>query len=70
MTVAKYVQAAGVVRSQIADVTLKAGLPAPSGAALARVTGYSVLTCRRALGTLVTAGVLVPGPSRPCWDSG
>jgi DNA-binding transcriptional regulator YhcF (GntR family) len=64
MSTPKYVQAANIVRAQIADGTLKAGLPAPSGTALAHITGYSVLTCRRALQTLVTAGVLTPGPSR------
>ena len=64
MTAPKYIRAAEFVRARIADGTLKAGSPAPTGAALARITGYSVLTCRRALGALVQAGVLVPGPSR------
>ena len=39
------------------------GEPAPSGAALARATGYSQLTCRKALRTLIREGVLVPGAS-------
>ncbi len=39
------------------------GEPAPSGAALARMTGYSTLTCRKALGRLIKDGVLVPGTS-------
>lgn len=64
MTAARYLQVAGIVRSQIADGTLKAGLPAPSGAALARVTGYSGVTCRKALRSLTASGVLVRGPSR------
>jgi DNA-binding transcriptional regulator YhcF (GntR family) len=64
MTAPRYLEVADIVRSQIADGTLKAGLPAPSGAALARVTGYSGITCRKALRTLTAAGVLVRGPSR------
>jgi len=40
------------------------GAPVPSGAELSRVTGYSALTCRRALRTLINDGVLVPGVSR------
>jgi len=63
MTVPKYVQAADAVRAQIEDGTLKPGGPAPSGAALARLTGFSTLTCRKALSLLVGSGVLVPGPS-------
>jgi transcriptional regulator with XRE-family HTH domain len=38
-------------------------MPAPSGAALARVTGYSVLTCRKGLDLLVADGTLRAGPS-------
>ena len=60
----KYARVAAAVRSQIADGTLRPGQPAPSGAALSRVTGYSTLTCRRALRVLVEDGVLTPGPSR------
>jgi DNA-binding XRE family transcriptional regulator len=59
----KYVQAAAIVRAQIADGTLKPGQPAPSGDALARLTGFSTLTCRKALRILVTEGTLSPGPS-------
>ena len=59
----KYEQAAAIVRAQIADGTLKPGEPAPSGDALARLTGFSTLTCRKALRTLVTEGTLTPGPS-------
>jgi DNA-binding transcriptional regulator YhcF (GntR family) len=55
---------AAAVRAQVADGTLRPGQPAPSGAALSRVTGYSTLTCRRALRALVGDGVLVAGPSR------
>lgn len=60
----KWARVAAAVRSQIADGTLRPGQPAPSGAALSRVTGYSTLTCRRALRVLVADGVLIPGPSR------
>jgi DNA-binding GntR family transcriptional regulator len=42
---------------------LAPGESAPSGAQLARVTGFSVLTCRKALQTLIKDGALVPGPS-------
>jgi DNA-binding XRE family transcriptional regulator len=63
MTQPKYAQAAESIRAQIADGTLTPGQPAPSGAALARATGYSTLTCRRALRTLIKDGVLVPGTS-------
>jgi Helix-turn-helix domain/Bacterial regulatory proteins, gntR family len=60
----KYMQVAARVRNQIADGTLLPGEPAPSGAALSRMTGYSVLTCRKALRVLIKDGVLAPGPSR------
>jgi DNA-binding transcriptional MocR family regulator len=63
-TAPRYVQAADVIRAQIADGTLKPGLPVPSGAALARLTGFSQITGRKALRLLVGNGVLVPGPSR------
>ena len=60
----KYARVAAAIRSQVADGTLRPGQPAPSGAALSRVTGYSTLTCRRALRLLIAEGVLTPGPSR------
>ena len=60
----KWARVAAAVRAQVADGTLRPGQPAPSGAALSRVTGYSTLTCRRALRALVGDGVLIPGPSR------
>src|SRR5271168_5143281 len=59
----KYARVAAAVRGQIADGTLRPGQPAPSGAALSRATGYSTLTCRRALRVLIADGVLVPGAS-------
>jgi DNA-binding transcriptional regulator YhcF (GntR family) len=59
----KYLQVATLVRAQIADGSLLPGQSAPSGAALARETGYSALTCRRALGMLIKDGVLFPGTS-------
>jgi hypothetical protein len=57
----KYEQAASIVRAQITDGTLKPGQPAPSGDALARLTGFSTLTCRKALRTLIRDGILTPG---------
>ena len=60
----KWARVAAAVRGQITDGTLRPGQPAPSGAALSRLTGYSTLTCRRALRALVADGVLIPGPSR------
>jgi hypothetical protein len=59
----KYAQAAAIVRAQVADGTLKPGQAAPSGAQLARLTGFCPLTCRRALRFLISEGTLVPGPS-------
>ncbi len=63
LPVRKYEQAAAIVRAQITDGTLKPGQPAPSGDALARLTGFSTLTCRKALRTLIRDGVLTPGLS-------
>lgn len=60
----KYQQAAAIIRNQITSGQLPPGASAPSGAALARETGYSVLTCRRALRALTEDGTLVPGASR------
>jgi DNA-binding transcriptional MocR family regulator len=59
----RYRQAAGLVRARIAAGDLAPGEPAPSGAALARVTGFAALTCRKAIKTLIKDGTLVPGPS-------
>ena len=64
MTAPKHQQAAALVRHQVTSGALPPGAPAPSGAQLARITGYSVLTCRRALRTLVNEGTLTPGASR------
>jgi hypothetical protein len=61
--VPKYVQAGAIVRAQVTDGTLRPGHAAPSGARLARLTGYCELTCRKALRTLVREGVLTPGPT-------
>ena len=55
--------AADAVRAMIADGTLSPGAPAPSGAALARKTGVSTLTCRKALRTLLADGTLARGVS-------
>jgi DNA-binding transcriptional MocR family regulator len=59
--VPKYAQAAAIVRAQVTDGTLQPGQAAPSGAHLARLTGFSTLTCRKALQTLVREGLLSPG---------
>jgi DNA-binding transcriptional MocR family regulator len=61
--VPKYMQGAAIVRAQVADGTLRPGQAAPSGAALASLTGFCALTCRKALQALVSEGVLVPGPT-------
>jgi hypothetical protein len=63
MTLPKHELAAAMVRDRIGDGTLRPGRPAPSGAELARITGFALLTCRRALRALVTDGTLVPGTS-------
>ena len=63
MTLPRYKQAAAIVRARIDAGTLRPGEPAPSGAELARITGYASLTCRRALRTLLADGTLTAGPS-------
>jgi hypothetical protein len=63
MTVSKHEQAASIIRDRIAAGALRPGRPAPSGAELARATGYAQGTCRRALRALLQDGILVPGPS-------
>jgi DNA-binding XRE family transcriptional regulator len=63
-SVPKYMQVAERIRAQVTDGTLSPGESVPSGAALSRVTGFSQLTCRKALRTLIRQGVLVPGPSK------
>ena len=59
----KYAQVAALVRAQVADGALRPGEAAPSGAQLARLTGFSVLTCRKGLWLLIREGVLSPGSS-------
>jgi hypothetical protein len=59
----KYARVAALVRAQVADGTLRPGEAAPSGAQLARLTGFSVLTCRNGLRSLIREGVLSPGAS-------
>jgi DNA-binding XRE family transcriptional regulator len=63
VTPAKYQRVVAHVRDLVATGILRPGQPAPSGAALARTTGYSVLTCRKAVARLVKDGVLIPGAS-------
>lgn len=60
----RYVRLAASLRDQITGGALRPGQSAPSGAALSRATGYSTLTCRKALRVLIGDGLLVPGPSR------
>jgi hypothetical protein len=62
--VLKYRRVVALLRGRVAAGTLRPGQPAPSGAELSRITGYSTLTCRKALRVLMADGVLVPGPSR------
>ena len=62
-TMPRHAQAAAIVRAQIADGTLKPGQAAPSGAQLARLTGFCPVTCRRALRDLVDDGTLARGVS-------
>jgi hypothetical protein len=64
MTPPRYAKAAAIIRTGIAVGTLRPGEPAPSGAELARITGYSSPTCRHALRTLIADGTLTAGPSR------
>jgi hypothetical protein len=59
----KWSAAADLVRAKIADGKLWPGGPAPSSRALARETGFAVITCRHALRELVREGALVPGVS-------
>ena len=54
---------AALVRDMIADGTLVPGGAAPSGAELARKTGYQVVTCRAGLRILVADGTLTRGVS-------
>ena len=62
-TAPRHARAAAMIRAQVADGTLKPGQAAPSGAALARLTGFCPLTCRRALRALIADGTLVRGAS-------
>jgi DNA-binding CsgD family transcriptional regulator len=57
----KYQVVADFVRARVDDGTLKPGRPAPSGAELSRVLGYSVATCRHGLDVLVADGTLASG---------
>jgi DNA-binding GntR family transcriptional regulator len=42
-------QVAALIRARIADGSLRAGMYAPSGAELAKETGFAIVTCRRGL---------------------
>ena len=63
MTPRRYAQAAAIVRDRITAGTLRPGEPAPSGAELARITGYAALTCRRVLRALIADGTLTEAPA-------
>ena len=52
-------QVAAPIRGRIAHGSLRAGMYAPSGAELAKETGFAVRTCRRGLQVLFRDGVLV-----------
>ncbi len=49
---------------KIADGTLRPGAQVPSGAALARETGYAPVTCLAGLRALLADGTLARGPSQ------
>jgi hypothetical protein len=48
-----------LIRAGIADGSLRAGMHAPSGAELAKETGFAIVTCRRGLERLFREGVLM-----------
>jgi len=52
-----------MLRDQITGGQLPPGALAPSVATLARESGYSTITCRRALKTLIADGMLAPDPA-------
>ena len=54
----KYVRLAADLRAKIADGTLTPGQPTPSRAKLAEQTGWSPLTCVKALQLLESEGLL------------
>ena len=58
-TALKSDQVAGMIRARIADGSLRAGMYAPSGAELAKETGFANVTCRRGLRLLLRQGVLM-----------
>jgi DNA-binding XRE family transcriptional regulator len=58
-TVLKSDQVANMIRARIADGSLRAGMYVPSGAELAKETGFAILTCRRGLHRLFRDGVLM-----------
>ena len=62
--VAKHEQVYDLVRRWVKDGSLRPGALVPSGQALARMTGYSAITCRRAVRELIRDRVLVRGPSQ------
>ena len=57
----KQERVAALVRDRIASGTLLPGESAPSSAELSRITGYAVITCRKALKALLAEGLLISG---------
>ena len=51
-------QVAALIRARIADGSLRPGMYAPSGAELAKETGFAVVTCRKGLLRLFREGML------------
>jgi DNA-binding transcriptional regulator YhcF (GntR family) len=58
-TARKSDQVAALIRARIVDGSLRAGMYVPSGAELAKETGFTVLTCRRGLQALFREDVLM-----------
>ncbi len=52
-------QVAALIRARIADGSLVPGMYAPSGAELAKETGFAVATCRKGLKLLLREGILM-----------
>lgn len=59
-----YLQIAALIRSQIADGTLKPGDSAPSASGLSKLTGHNIAACQEAVRVLVQRGELVRWPSK------
>jgi GntR family transcriptional regulator len=60
----KYMRLAADLRAEIADGTLPPGRPTPSRVQLAAETGWSPLTCVKALRLLASEGLLTRYPGK------